>query len=70
MLAVLVAVAWGAVSRWLNDYERYAQDTCARAERLSPPRRRRAARHASASPLTPRKLFGLAFESRPPPLPA
>ncbi len=68
VLAVLVALAWGAVSRWLNEYERYAQETCARANRL-----------ASASPtpvappghdvaLPPRKLFGLAFESRPPPL--
>jgi hypothetical protein len=70
VLSVLVALVWGAVSRWLNEYERYAQDTCARAERLS----------AAAEPvldqprarvfLTPRMLFGLAFECRPPPLPA
>jgi hypothetical protein len=69
VLSVLVAVAWGVVSRWLNDYERYARDTCARAERLS------AAPPPDALPrpratLPPRKLFGLAFESRPPPLPA
>jgi hypothetical protein len=71
VLAVLVALAWGAVSRWLNEYERYAQDTCARASRVAaaddpaPPTR-------TAHPLSlpPRKLFGLAFESRPPPLPA
>jgi hypothetical protein len=71
VLSVLVALAWSAVSRWLNEYERYARDTCARAERLSA---------AAAEPrlvqpqprldLPPRKLFGLAFESRPPPLPA
>ena len=71
VLSVLVALAWSAVSRWLNEYERYARDTCARAVRLSA---------AAAEPrlvqpqprldLPPRKLFGLAFESRPPPLPA
>src|SRR5947207_7250785 len=68
VLAVLVALAWGAVSRWLNEYERYARDTCARAERLigaAPPPRAQPPGHAS---LPPRKLFGLAFESRPPPL--
>ena len=69
VLAVLVALAWGAVSRWLNEYERYARDTYARAERLA---------RAGAAPreepredavsLPPRKLFGLAFECRPPPL--
>ncbi len=69
VLSVLVAVAWSAVSRWLNEYERYAQDTCARASRpdAAPPP------HAYGSErvaLTPRKLFGLAFESRPPPLAA
>jgi hypothetical protein len=69
VLSVLVALAWGAVSRWLSEYERYAEETCARAERLvaarrpaSPPQPR--ARVA----LPPRKLFGIAFESRPPPL--
>jgi hypothetical protein len=70
VLSVLVALAWSAVSRWLSEYERYAQDTCARASRLAagstPPRTQRSG-HVS---LPPRKLFGLAFESRPPPLPA
>jgi hypothetical protein len=68
VLAVLVALAWGAVSRWLNEYERYARDTCAWAERLVgvsvPPRPQPSERVF----LPPRKLFGLAFESRPPPL--
>jgi hypothetical protein len=71
VLAVLVALAWSAVASWLSAYERYAEATCARA-----------ARHATRSRITPRigrrvatlvpprKLFGLAFESRPPPLPA
>jgi hypothetical protein len=70
VLAVLVALAWSAVSRWLNEYERYARDTCARAERLAkaglPPR----AQPRDTISLPPRKLFGLAFESRPPPLTA
>ena len=70
VLAVLVALAWSAVACWLREYERYAHDTCARAGRVS---------HAAAPPLRhartetqapPRKLFGLVFESRPPPLPA
>jgi hypothetical protein len=71
VLAVLVALAWSAVAQWLSEYERYARDTCARADRLSaraePPPRAVTERSAE---LPPRKLFGLAFESRPPPLPA
>jgi hypothetical protein len=70
VLAVLVALAWSAVASWLREYERYAEDTWARAGRLNraaaaPPRH---ARTETQAP--PRKLFGLAFESRPPPLPA
>jgi len=56
------------VASWLNDYERYAKDTCARAGRIgaaSPPPRSQRTETAAAPP---RKLFGLAFESRPPPL--
>ena len=71
VLAVLVALAWSAVASWLQAYERYAQDTFARAGHatrsvLAPPRVPR--RRSALAP--PRKLFGLAFESRPPPLPA
>ncbi len=70
VLAVLVALAWSAVASWLREYERYAQDTCARAGRVGrraePPR----AAHARPAAPAPRELFGLAFESRPPPLPA
>jgi hypothetical protein len=70
VLAVLVALAWSAVASWLNAYERYAKETCARAERIvtaSPPPRSQRTETAAAPP---RKLFGLAFESRPPPVPA
>jgi hypothetical protein len=70
VLAVLVALAWSAVRRWLADYERYAQDACAYAQRLgaSPEPPRRAPHHGAEA--APRELFGLAFESRPPPVPA
>ena len=68
VLSVLVAVLWAAVSGWLNDYETYAQETLARARRLV------GDSHATApserEDIPPRFLFGLAFESRPPPVPA
>jgi hypothetical protein len=71
VLAVLIALVWGAVARWLADYERYAEATVAHARRVAaapnlpaPVRRLRDAR------IAPRRLFGLAFESRPPPVPA
>jgi hypothetical protein len=69
---VFVALAWGAVPGWLNEYERYAQDIRARAERLASAPAPAAARPQPRAQfaLPPRKLFGLAFESRPPPLSA
>jgi hypothetical protein len=69
VLAVVVAFFWGAVQRWLADYERYAARAVAAARRLvatSGPR----LHAAEASLANPRRLFGLAFESRPPPLTA
>lgn len=69
VLAVLCAFGWGVVRRWLADFEEYAQETVARAMRLAtrsaltPPRR------PGAVSAPPRRLFGLAFESRPPPPP-
>src|SRR5919204_5498270 len=68
VLAVLVALAWGAVARWLADYESYAEATCARAERLSCAAVLPREQPRDKVSLPPRKLFGLAFESRPPPL--
>jgi hypothetical protein len=67
VLAVVVALLYGAVARWLADYERYASEL-ARAVRFSgdwPPQHPRPSSYAAP----PRRLFGLAFESRPPPLP-
>jgi hypothetical protein len=70
VLSVVCAVAWSAVRSWLADYEEYAQARVARALRLvgrcAPTLRRPSALLA----IPPRRIFGLAFESRPPPLPA
>ena len=70
VLSVVVALAWGAVSCWLNEYERYALDTFARAERLADEPTTFLAQPRARVALPPRKLFGLAFESRPPPVAA
>ena len=68
VLAVVVAFVYGAVARWLADYETYARETAADAFRscsgvvldVYPLR--------AQEELTPRSLFGLALESRPPPM--
>jgi hypothetical protein len=68
--SILLALGWGAVRDWLADVEDYAAATLARASR----RLRAAAlplrRRLIGDDRAPRRLFGLAFESRPPPLPA
>jgi hypothetical protein len=68
VLAVVVAVVFRTVELWLGDYERLAGEVIAFVRRLveSTPSPRRLSSRAR----TPRSLFGLAFESRPPPLPA
>jgi hypothetical protein len=72
VLAVFAAFAWRAVARWLNDYEEYAFATVAQATRLAARRQRPRPSHPAhaVDDLPPRRLFGLDFESRPPPLPA
>lgn len=70
VLSVLVAVAWSIVSSWLNDYENYARNACALADRLSAEAPLASVHGTEHVALTPRRLFGLSFESRPPPLPA
>jgi hypothetical protein len=66
VLSVIVAIVYRAVEQWLGEYETYARTTAlraSRAEALLP------SPHATLADLvTPRALFGLAFESRPPPL--
>lgn len=69
VLAVFVAVLYRAAEQWLGDYERIAAVAVALLQRVA------AHRPALARPrhrveLPPRRLFGLAFESRPPPLAA
>jgi hypothetical protein len=67
VLAVLVAVLFRAVERWLGDYEQLAADAVAFVRRLvapAPAVRRR----LSSAVRAPRALFGDSFESRPPPL--
>jgi hypothetical protein len=70
VLAVLVAVVYRAVAAWLTDYETYARESAAFAESLARLGAVAAPRHGSEADATPRHLFGLAFESRPPPAPA
>lgn len=69
VLSVFMALIWRAVQSWLADYETYAREAVARAERLS--ELRPILRPALHEPtLAPRRIFGIAFESRPPPLTA
>jgi hypothetical protein len=70
VLAVLCALVWGAVRSWLAEYEEYAQATVARALRLAGRCALHVTRPSVELAVPPRRLFGLAFESRPPPLPA
>jgi hypothetical protein len=66
LLAVFVAVLYRAAEHWLGDYERIAAVAIALCQRVAThrPPLERAADHDVAPP---RRLFGLAFESRPPP---
>jgi hypothetical protein len=70
VLSVLAALVWRAVAGWLADYESYAAETARFAESLggasSPLRPAR----PSSDGRAPRRLHGLAFESRPPPVAA
>lgn len=70
LLAVLVAVAWRFAS-WLDDVEDYVERTFARVRRiLSGAPYVAPTRFRPADDAAPRRRFGLAFESRPPPLAA
>jgi hypothetical protein len=69
VLSVVVAFVYGAVARWLSEYESYAAATAAQATRLALVQVS-AIEHPAEEASPPRRLFGLAFESRPPPAPA
>lgn len=66
-LSVLVACLWTTIRRWLRAYEAYAEESVRQAVRLSADEPSRNVFFDVPSQ-TPRRLFGLAFESRPPPL--
>ena len=70
VLSVICAVVWAAVRGYIADYEEYAQATVDRALRLFGRSPLHAPRPSLLLPVPPRRIFGLAFESRPPPLPA
>jgi hypothetical protein len=70
VLAVVTAVVWRAVQRWLADYEQYVVRVAEQARRLVRPPATILGRAPERAQTPPRGLFGLAFESRPPPLPA
>jgi hypothetical protein len=67
VLAVLMAMLWSAVRRWLADYERYAEDAArlARSLRRARPQAAPFPRRVLAVP--PRRLHGFVLDSRPPP---
>jgi hypothetical protein len=70
VVSVLVAFAWRLAS-WLHEIEDFADRTLAHARRILTVAVRTRATHARpADDTAPRRRFGLAFESRPPPLPA
>jgi len=66
VLAVVVAIVYRAVERWLGEYELLAAFTLDFVRRVAahrPP----VARPHPADARAPRLIFGLVFESRPPP---
>jgi hypothetical protein len=67
VLAVFVAVLYRAAEQWLGDYERIAAVAVAVLQRVAAHRPPLDRAHSRAE-VSPRRLFGLAFESRPPPL--
>jgi hypothetical protein len=69
LLAVAVAFAWRFAS-WLHDVEDFVDRTFARVRRILTAGVHIVSQHTVADDAAPRKRFGLAFESRPPPLAA
>lgn len=69
VLAVAIAALW-RVAGWLHEVEEYAVRTIARARQiLGAAFRVRSHYPRAGDDVAPRRRFGLAFESRPPPLP-
>jgi hypothetical protein len=68
VLSVVVAVVFRTVELWLADYEQLAAEAVELVCTLTT-RTLVARRWLFSARCAPRFLFGLAFESRPPPLP-
>jgi hypothetical protein len=68
VLAVIVAVVFRTVELWLSDYEELAAETIELVRRLTTSSTLVVRRRLVSALRAPRSLFGLAFESRPPPL--
>jgi hypothetical protein len=67
VLSVLVAILYRSAELWLRDYEELAAHAAACIRKLAAVRVAPIDLHVAVAP---RRLFGLAFESRPPPVPA
>ncbi len=70
VLAVLLALGWSLVRDWLAEVEEYAAATIARVCRVLRAEASSARPQRPCDVRPPRRLFGLDFESRPPPLSA
>jgi hypothetical protein len=68
--SLVLALGWGAVRTWLADVEHYTATTIARATRLLRAAALPCRRRLAGDDRAPRRLYGVLFESRPPPLPA
>jgi hypothetical protein len=68
VISVVCAVVWSAVRSWLADYEEHAQATAARAMLRAARAPLSVACPRTLLPVPLRRIFGLAFECRPPPL--
>jgi hypothetical protein len=67
VLAVLTALLWSAVRRWLADYEQYAEDAARLARNIARVRPTAATFPRIVLAVPPRRRFGLVIDSRPPP---
>jgi hypothetical protein len=67
VLAVVAALIWGAVAPWLAEYEEYAEETILHARLLADSADPPVLPGSREDGLAPRRLFGLALDSRPPP---
>jgi hypothetical protein len=70
VLAVLLALGWALVGDWLAEVEQYAAARLSQVCRVLRAGAQTTGRQRSGDDRAPRHLFGLVFESRPPPLAA